>query len=179
MAVTQLPCVPHPEHAVTSDTYLNLYAGMEDKIELENFECYQTMTEEERKTFDDFLKSVQSPVHEGKFTAIVPDKFTVLRFLQADQYDTTKAMTRLESNQEWLRQVNIPGLLQNPPKMLNVYRKLRSRSCMGRTQDGMPIFVERLGDFSMFYAFFVLHWTTRRNIVLNMSAFSLSFLPHN
>jgi len=106
------------------------------------------MTDEQRQTFETFKKDVLAAEQQQKWTAIVPDEFTILRFLQADKYDTSKAMARLEANQIWLQEINIPKLLTtNPPQHLQQYRKLRARAFMGRSHDGMPIFVERLGDF--------------------------------
>jgi hypothetical protein len=184
-----LPTVQHPEYPVTSDTYLNLYAGVDYEVELEKFSHYIGMNEEQKSKFETFWEQVEdddvvvvdednndnieTSTRTTNWTAIRPDKFTCLRFLQADKYDTKLAMKRLKQNQEWLLSSTtettttatssktkttqdaktpkrtIPDILQNPPTLkLQVYRKLRARAYMGRTNgDEMPIFAERLGDF--------------------------------
>jgi len=137
-----LPTVQHPEFQITSDTYLNFYSGV-DSVDLPKFSHYTEMSADQKATFESFV----SEADKKEWDAIRPDKFTCLRFLQADKYDSVKAMKRLIDNQAWLLKVNIPNLLSNPPAKIETYRKLRARAYMGRAVDGMPIFAERLGDF--------------------------------
>ena len=143
-----LPIVQHPEFPVTSETYLNIYSGDHFKhVDLHKFSHYIDMTKDQRQTFESFVEQVKTQQTEWDL-AIVPDELTLLRFLQADKYNPKMALERLRKNQAWLRQVDIPGILQHPPTAkLAIYRKIRARAFMGATKTGMPVFVERLGDF--------------------------------
>lgn len=143
-----LPTVQHPEFPVTSDTYLNIYSGDQfQHVDLHKFSHYTDMTDDQRQTYESFVEQVQNAQTEWDL-AIVPDQLTILRFLQADKYNTQLALDRLQKNQAWLHQVNIPNILKNPPTAkLATYRKIRARAYMGPNQTGMPFFVERLGDF--------------------------------
>jgi CRAL/TRIO domain len=142
-----------PEYEIAFPVYLNLYHGLD--IDPNLISHYRELTPQQKVTYESFLEQVRTinKHDDGNDdlletpSLVLPDAMTCLRFLQADKYHADKALQRIVTTMKWQQQMNLAQVMSRPPRMLETYRKIRVRACMGRTKDGMPIFVERLGAF--------------------------------
>lgn len=138
-----------PEHGVQAENYLNLYHGIEN-VDRSKITHFASLSQDEKSNFEAFEKQVQGfnfAAELGTENHSRPDSMTILRFLQADDYDADKAFKRIVATLKWHQQVQLGPTIATPPEKLAIYRKIRVRACMGRSKDGMPVFVERLAGF--------------------------------
>lgn len=138
-----------PDYGVHFENYLNLYHGIED-LDVTQISHLQDLSEDEKSHFEAFVQQVRAYDITGELNRddyIVPDDMTLLRFLQADNWNADKALRRIVATLEFHAEMNLKQVMSSPPENLEAYRKIRVRAHMGRTKDGMPIFVERLGGF--------------------------------
>jgi len=75
------------------------------------------------------------------------DDFTLLRFLRADKYKDEPAAKRLVNTLKWWSIHNFDTILEQPPKQLSRYQRLRSRQRVGYDYQGRVVVCERLGEF--------------------------------
>jgi hypothetical protein len=134
-----------PEYDIPFPVYLNLYHGLD--IDPKLISHYSELTPEHKTAYESFVEQVRKHDWDDVDTLVLPDDLTCLRFLQADKYHADKALERIVATLKWQQQVKLAQVMSHPPAQLETYRKIRVRACMGRTNDGMPIFVERLGAF--------------------------------
>jgi CRAL/TRIO domain len=135
-----------PEYEIAFPVYLNLYHGLD--IDPNLISHYKELTPEHKTAYESFVEQVRKrSKQEETLFLVLPDDLTCLRFLQADKYHADKALERILATLKWQQQVKLAQIMSHPPASLETYRKIRVRACMGRTKDGMPVFVERLGAF--------------------------------
>lgn len=139
-----------PEYGISHKIWLNHFGGQ--NIPLESCLHYKEMSPEQVLVFKEFRKDFLQKL--GTFQGLdrrlpypVPDDFSILRFLQADKYDKNLASERLLSTLVWRQQIKLHEIIMKPPAKLEAYRKLRVRRCMGWSKNGMPIIIERIGEF--------------------------------
>jgi len=138
------------EFGLTSDMWLNFYEGLDIKVE--DFPYFRMMSNEQRVVYKEFRKDFRSRLAACKDidrmkSYVIPDEITILRFLQADKYNTRLALKRLLDTVVWRQKLDLPGLVRHMPTMLDKYRSLRVRRCMGLDKEGRPVFCERIGEF--------------------------------
>lgn len=77
-----------------------------------------------------------------------PDEFTMLRFLQADNYNIPKAITRLLRTLTWRQKSGFEKFVTSPNRAAyKLYSLLRIRQIIGTDKYGRPIMLERTGSF--------------------------------
>ncbi len=113
----------------------------------------EALTEKQRNTFrafsEMFLRRFESctDVDRNKFYQ-TPDNFTMLRFLQADDYNIDLASNRLINTCVWRQKSGFDDFVSNPHKdALRLYFALRPRQLLGIGKDQRPFLVERIGLF--------------------------------
>lgn len=113
----------------------------------------EALTEKQRNAFraysEMFLRRFESctDVDRNKFYQ-TPDNFTMLRFLQADDYNIEKAVNRLIGTCIWRQKSGFDDFVSNPHKdALRLYFALRPRQILGIGVGGRPSMVERIGAF--------------------------------
>jgi len=138
------------EYNMSHRSWLNFFDGMD--VKLEDCDHFKELTDEQKEIFRAFRKQFRESFaqnheidHHKPYP--LPSDFSILRFLQADKYDTKLALKRLTDTLIWRQNVNLHELVSSPPPKLEQYRKLRVRKYMGKDKVGRPIFVERIGEF--------------------------------
>eukprot|EP00928_Gymnodinium_smaydae_P092163 TRINITY_DN75974_c0_g1_i1.p1 TRINITY_DN75974_c0_g1~~TRINITY_DN75974_c0_g1_i1.p1 ORF type:complete len:428 (-),score=58.43 TRINITY_DN75974_c0_g1_i1:98-1381(-) len=78
----------------------------------------------------------------------LPDKFTMLIFLQADNYDVEKAVARLVSTVLWRQTSGLDDFISNPDdRAWYLYYHLRPRRLVGYDKHHRPVMLDALGEF--------------------------------
>ena len=102
--------------------------------------------------FHEFKKKLMTEIDEAfnnetRFYQ-VPDDFTMLRFLQADDYRIDAAIARLLSTMKWRLKTGLDEYISNPnQKLIRRYRQLRVRRVVGIDKNGCALVMERVGEF--------------------------------
>ena len=146
-----------PEFGIRFENYLNIYHGMGDKVDPAKISHFIDLTPEQSSDYESFVKEVEAHDFDAvvadtttdncSIPYVLPDKITLLRFLMADDFKSDLALQRLENTVKFQQEQRLAEKISTTPPRLNLYRRIRVRANMGRTKDGMPIFVERLGGF--------------------------------
>jgi hypothetical protein len=138
------------EFGLCTDHWLNFTAGL--PISVEETAAFRAMSASEATTFKAFRDEVRQRIaacadidRERHFTE--PDDVTTLKFLQADKYDTSRAIKRLLHTVVWRQKIDLDRLVRERPAAIETYRSLRVRRLMGHDINGRPVFVERVGEF--------------------------------
>mmetsp|Transcript_9203 Transcript_9203/g.17387 ORF Transcript_9203/g.17387 Transcript_9203/m.17387 type:complete len:539 (-) Transcript_9203:33-1649(-) len=138
------------EFGFSSDAWLNFFAGM--NAELEKQPMYARLQPQQKQIFKDFRKDFRNKL--GSSTRIdrmktytLPDDFSMLRYLQANDFDPNVATVRLLSTVVWRQTIDLDSVVASPPKQLEQYRKLRVRQVMGVDRFNRIVVAERLGEF--------------------------------
>ncbi len=139
-----------PEFGLCTDHWLNFTAGL--ALSVEETAAFRAMSPSEATTFTVFKDEVRQRLaacadidRERHFTE--PDDVTTLKFLQADKYDTSRAIKRLLLTVVWRQKIDLDRLVRERPAAIETYRRLRVRRLMGHDINGRPVFVERVGEF--------------------------------
>lgn len=76
-----------------------------------------------------------------------PDEYTMLRFLQADDYNISKATNRLLQTLTWRQKSGFEKFVTTPNRnAYKLYSALRTRQIIGVDKFARPFLVERTGD---------------------------------
>jgi len=131
---------------------LNAFAGIPGLDFADH--VYDKLTTSEQTAYDEFSskfdKAMATRMHEldvNRFFQL-PDQFTKLRFLQADNYRVDTAVERLIGTVIWRQTSGLDDFISNPDEaLLRRYRALRVRRIVGYDKHNRPFMVERLGEF--------------------------------
>jgi hypothetical protein len=97
--------------------------------------------------FDAEMKKHMHRLDAARFYQL-PDDFTKLKFLQADQYKQDLAVVRLITTVVWRQTSGLDDFISNPDwELLGRYRDIRQRRVVGFDKANRPFMVERLGEF--------------------------------
>lgn len=78
----------------------------------------------------------------------MPDRFMMLLFLQADQYNVDLGVKRLVDTVVWRQQFGVDDWIDNPDwKVFSCYLKYRTKRILGFDKSGRVFLAERLGEF--------------------------------
>jgi len=78
----------------------------------------------------------------------IPDRFTLLRFLQADKYDIPKATSRMLKTIAWRTEHRCDEFIDDPDwQLVERASALRPRVFCGYDKTMRPLLVEKLGEF--------------------------------
>jgi hypothetical protein len=130
---------------------LNMFAGI-TCISFQE-DVLNRLTAEEQQLYQQLKNEMthwiaqQSPEELSKFEQL-PDEFTMLRFLQADDYNISAAVTRLINCLNWRHTFGIDRFIESPTlALLKRYRRIRVRRIVGIDRSGRILVIERLGEF--------------------------------
>lgn len=114
---------------------------------------FLSLNARERKAFETFQSNfpqkldADERLDRRKFYQ-TPDRFTMLLFLQADNYKVDLAIARLVNTIIWRQQSKLDDFVDNPDmKLYNRYLTYRAKLMIGFDRLGRPLLVERLGEF--------------------------------
>eukprot|EP00746_Dinoflagellata_sp_MGD_P126388 gnl/MRDRNA2_/MRDRNA2_61241_c0_seq1.p1 gnl/MRDRNA2_/MRDRNA2_61241_c0~~gnl/MRDRNA2_/MRDRNA2_61241_c0_seq1.p1 ORF type:complete len:341 (-),score=50.64 gnl/MRDRNA2_/MRDRNA2_61241_c0_seq1:16-1038(-) len=118
-----------------------------DGLQLDFAKSLAELTQEQRVFFEEFQNKVWPNTLRTAGENANVDRFTLLRFLRADKFNTNKAATRLLACIRWRATNGIDEAVNQPPKNWEKYRLLRIRRICGYDYEGRVVMFERLGEF--------------------------------
>ena len=126
---------------------LNFFANL-DNLDFDR-DVFSSLPSEKQSIFlrfhDKFFQAFEPQATENSNT---PDKFTLLRFLQADKYDVDKAVHRMLQTIRWWKETQVDEFIDLPNwKLVSRGKMLRPRIFCCYDKHHCPLFFEKLGEF--------------------------------
>ena len=128
---------------------INLFEGLGFDFEKEAF---SKLKDSEKERFREFLAAFENIFSEAcaespELLKDVPDDFTKLRFLEADNFKVELASKRLLECLQWRLEYQVSNMLEEgPPAKFETYRNERILRHVGYDKLDQPIMAERFGE---------------------------------